>query len=91
MPVAERFEEVEGDEEIGRPPRHDQGAVLPPVDPDVALHRPAALRHPVGLGAPDCPFLDDAGLAEDVRGKNGSLAADPDDQDVERGFIAVPP
>ena len=62
--VAEGLEEVEGDQEVGRP-RGDQGTELP-VNADMALHRPAALCHAVGLGAPDAPVFDDARLTEDV-------------------------
>jgi hypothetical protein len=62
--VTESLKEVEGDEEVGGPGR-DERAELP-VDPDMTLHRPPALRHAMGLGAPDAPVLDDAGLADDV-------------------------
>ena len=49
----------------------------------MALHRSPALGHAVGLRTLDMPVLDEAGFAKDVGGKDGSLPADPDDQDIE--------
>jgi hypothetical protein len=83
VPVPERLDELEGHEErclAGR----DEGTVAP-VDPDVALHRSPALGHPVGLGGLHLPALDEAGLADDIRGEDDALPADAGDEEVEGG------
>ena len=63
------------------------------VDPHMALHRPAALGHPVCLGGLDLPLLDDARLADDIRGEDHPLPPYPDDEEIEgpgHGFAPGP-